>query len=111
MARFRFEQLCNTPLGPGDFIAVAARFHTLMIDDSPALGPEKRDQAKRFATLIDAMYEHKTNLAASYEVAPEQLYPAGDYSFEFERTVSRLTEMKTREFWELSHLGPSALSV
>ena len=110
VARFGFAQLCNRPLGPGDFIAIAARFHTLVIDDIPALGPEKRDQAKRFATLIDSMYEHKTNLVASYETAPENLYPAGDYAFEFERTVSRLTEMKTREFWELTHLGPSALS-
>ena len=107
VARFRFEQLCNRPLGPGDFIAIAARFHTLVIDDIPALGPEKRDQAKRFATLIDSMYEHKTNLVASYEVAPEELYPAGDYSFEFERTVSRLTEMKTEAFWGLAHVASS----
>ena len=71
----------------------ADRFHDLFLDGVPQLGPERRNEAKRFVTLIDALYEAKTRLVALAEVEPEALYPAGDGAFEFERTVSRLREM------------------
>lgn len=93
VARFTFEELCARPLGPADYLMVAETFHTVMIDRAPLLTPDKRDQAKRFVTLIDALYEIKTKLVMSAAVEASNLYPEGDFAFEFQRTVSRLFEM------------------
>jgi cell division protein ZapE len=93
VARFSFEELCAKPLGPADYLMVAETFHTVMIDRAPLLTPDKRDQAKRFVTLIDALYEIKTKLVMSAAVEAANLYPEGDFAFEFQRTVSRLFEM------------------
>jgi len=95
VARFSFEDLCAKPLGAADYLAIAETFHTVLIDDIPALSPAKRNEAKRFVTLIDALYENKVRLICSAEVAAVELYPAGDGAFEFERTVSRLLEMQS----------------
>ena len=95
VARFSFEDLCARPLGAADHLAIAEAFHTVLIDDIPALSPAKRNEAKRFVTLIDALYENKVRLICSAEVEATQLYPAGDGAFEFERTVSRLLEMQS----------------
>lgn len=96
VARFPFEALCARPLGPADYHAVATGFETVMIDRVPVMTPDRRDQAKRFATLIDELYEAKTRLAVSAAAEPSGLYPEGDYAFEFERTASRLVEMRAR---------------
>lgn len=104
VARFSFEELCTRPLGPGDYIAIATHFHTIVIDLIPQMPASRRDWAKRFGTLIDAMYEHKTNLICAMETVPDDLYTDGDYSFEFQRTVSRLTEMRSQEYLDLPHL-------
>ncbi len=93
LARATFEDLCARPLGPQDYLAVAGRFHTLFLDGLPRLGPERRQEAKRLVTLIDALYEARTRLVVLAAAEPEALYPAGDGAFEFERTVSRLREM------------------
>ncbi|MFW5660287.1 MAG: cell division protein ZapE [Oceanicaulis sp.] len=98
VARLSFAELCGRPLGAADYFKLAETFHTVMIDDAPLLTPDKRDQAKRFATLIDQLYEVKTKLVMSAAAEPENLYPQGDYAFEFERTVSRLMEMRSREY-------------
>ena len=98
VARFTFAELCDRPLGPADYLAVAETFHTVMLEQVPRLTPERRDQAKRFATLIDALYEVKTKLVMSAAAAPENLYPQGDYAFEFQRTASRLMEMRSHEY-------------
>ncbi len=95
LARATFDQLCETPLGPQDYLAIAERFHDLFIEDIPLLTPDKRQAARRFVTLIDALYEARTRLVALAAGAPESLYPAGDGAFEFERTVSRLNEMSS----------------
>lgn len=100
-----FEELCAKPLGPGDYLAVASRFHTLFLRNVPKLGPENRNEAKRFVTLIDALYEAKVNFICSAAVAPTDLYTAGDGAFEFERTVSRLMEMQSPEYIALPHQG------
>ena len=97
-----FSELCEQPLGPGDYLEVARCFHTLILKDIPRLGPEKRNEAKRFVTLIDALYEARVNLICSADAPPESLYPEGDGSFEFERTVSRLMEMQSPEYMEMS---------
>ena len=98
VARFTFEDLCDRPLGPADYLALAAHFHTVMIDRTPTLTPERRDQAKRFVTLIDALYDTRAKLVMSAAAEPDKLYPDGDYAFEFQRTASRLMEMRSHEY-------------
>ncbi|MBV8650580.1 MAG: AFG1 family ATPase [Alphaproteobacteria bacterium] len=99
-AWFGFEELCARPLGAIDYLAIAERFHTIILEGIPALVPERRNEAVRFNTLIDTLYEAHANLVASAEVPPEKLYPAGDRAFEFQRTVSRLMEMQSAEYIE-----------
>ena len=98
-----FSDLCEKPLGAGDYLAIAESFHTLLLRGIPKLGPDKRNEAKRFVTLIDALYESKVNLICSAEAPPEELYTEGDGAFEFERTVSRLMEMQSEEYMEIPH--------
>jgi cell division protein ZapE len=98
VARLSFAQLCAGPLGAADYYALAETFHTVMIDGTPLLTQEKRDQAKRFSTLIDQLYEVKTKLVMSAAAEPDGLYPQGDYAFEFQRTVSRLMEMRSHDY-------------
>ena len=101
VARFGFEELCARPLGPADYLEIAERFHTVLLEDIPKLNPSKREEAARFRTLIDALYEAKVKLVASAEAEPEKLYPTGDQSFEFERTASRLMEMRSETYLAL----------
>ncbi len=105
VALVSFDELCAQPLGPGDYLEIAARFHTMMIRDIPKLGPHNRNEAKRFVTLIDALYEAKVNLVCSAAVPPTELYTEGDGAFEFERTVSRLMEMQAADYMALPHQG------
>jgi cell division protein ZapE len=104
VAWFDFEELCARPLGSADYLAIATHFNTVLIDGVPRLSPDLRDQARRFVNLIDALYEHRTTTIIAAEVAPERLYPAGDGSFEFERTVSRLNEMQSVDYLQRPHL-------
>ncbi|MEQ8320172.1 MAG: cell division protein ZapE [Rhodospirillales bacterium] len=106
-----FADMCAKPLGPGDYLAVARRFHTVILKDIPKLGPHNRDVAKRFVTLVDALYEAKTNLICSAAVAPNELYAEGDGAFEFERTVSRLMEMQSVDYISLPHEDEGARGV
>ena len=107
VARLSFDDLCVAARGAADYLALAQHFHTLFIDNIPRLRTDKRNEAVRFVTLIDALYEHKVKLVASADGEPEGLYPAGDGSFEFERTVSRLMEMRAQHYLTLPHLGRS----
>ncbi len=100
MARATFNDLCGKPLGPQDYLAIAKRFHTVFLEDVPKLGPHKRQEARRLVTLIDALYEAKTRLVVLAEAEPEVLYTEGDGAFEFERTVSRLNEMRSQSWLE-----------
>ena len=101
----RFSELCDRPLGAGDYLAFAECFHTLVLADIPRMSPAKRDQAKRFVTLVDALYDAKVKLVCSAEAGPTELYTAGDGAFEFERTTSRLIEMQSPEYMALPHRG------
>jgi len=96
--RASFAELCQQPLGPQDYLAIAERFHTVFLEGVPQLGPQDRNAAKRFVTLVDALYEGKDRLVILAAAAPEQLYPSGDGAFEFERTASRLNEMQSAEY-------------
>jgi cell division protein ZapE len=98
VARFSFRELCARALGAADYLAIAARFHTVLLDGVPRLQREKRNEAKRFVTLIDALYEARTKLVMSADAEPADLYPQGDGAFEFERTASRLIEMRSHEY-------------
>ena len=97
-ARETFQALCERPLGAADYLAVAETFHTLMLDGVPVMGREDRNAAKRFVSLIDALYETRTKLVMSAEAEPAGLYAEGDGAFEFARTVSRLMEMRSEEY-------------
>jgi len=97
-ARLSFDELCRRPLGPADYLELAERFHTILIDHVPRLGPADREAAARFRTLIDALYEAKTKLVASAAAEPQDLYTEGEQAFEFERTASRLAEMRSRDY-------------
>lgn len=94
VARASFDDLCGQPLGPADYLALAEAFDLLILDHVPQLGPANYDRAKRFVTLIDALYEARVRLIASAAAPPDALYPSGTGSFEFERTASRLHEMR-----------------
>ena len=101
VARFTFEELCNRPLGAADYLEIAERFHTVLLENILRLSPSKREEAARFRTLVDALYEAKVKLVASAEAEPQALYPEGDQSFEFERTASRLMEMRSETYLAL----------
>lgn len=104
VARVGFWDLCAKALGAADYIALATHFHTVLIDGVPTMKDELRNEAKRFMTLIDALYEHKVNVVVAAEGPPERLYPEGTHAFEFERTVSRLMEMQSEDYLQRQHL-------
>ncbi len=93
VARASFADLCEAPLGAADYLAIADAVAVLLVDDIPVLGREQAGPAKRFVTLIDALYEAKVKLICAAAAPPEQLFKAGDGAFEFARTASRLHEM------------------
>lgn len=98
IARARFFELCGKPLGAEDYLALAAAVRVLLIDDIPQLGRTNYNEAKRFVTLIDALYEGKVQLICSAAASPEMLYIEGEGNFEFERTASRLREMQSDDW-------------
>jgi cell division protein ZapE len=94
IARISFAELCGAALGAADYLALVQEAKVLMLDDIPLLGRANASEAKRFVTLIDAVYEAQVGFIASAAAVPEALYPSGIGSFEFERTASRLAEMQ-----------------
>ncbi|MFY0635575.1 MAG: AFG1 family ATPase [Vannielia sp.] len=94
VGRASFYELCGRPLGPADYLAIAEAARVLMVDDIPCLGRSNFNEAKRFVTLIDALYEGRVRLICSAADQPESLYLEGEGTFEFERTASRLREMQ-----------------
>ena len=103
VAVFSFKKLCGEARGASDYLSIARRYHTVFMVGIPKLGPENRNEAARFVTLIDALYEHKVKLIATADAEPAELYPEGDGRFEFERTVSRLTEMQSIAYLAEGH--------
>ena len=103
VAVFSFKRLCGQPRGAADYLAIAQTYHTVLMVGIPRMGPEMRNEAARFVTLVDALYENKVKLFVTAAVEPEYLYGAGDGSFEFERTVSRLQEMQSAEYMAEGH--------
>jgi cell division protein ZapE len=98
-ARFTFAELCEAPLGPADYLALAREFRVVFVEHIPILGHERRNEAKRFVLLIDVLYEAHGRLVASAEAPPDALHAEGDHAFEFRRTASRLEEMRSASWW------------
>ena len=93
-----FDTLCGQALGAGDYLAIAKNYHTVFLEHVPVMKYDRRNEAKRMMTLVDALYEQKTKLIVTADAPPEKLYLGQDHSFEFERTVSRLIEMQGEEY-------------
>ena len=107
VARFSFDELCRRPLGAADYLAIAERFHTLVVDNIPTLRPDERNEARRFITLVDALYDMRVKLIASAAAEPADLYcaAAGAEAFEFARAASRLVEMRSVDYLAEPHGG------
>jgi cell division protein ZapE len=105
VARFSFADLCQAPLGPQDYLAIARSFHTVIVDNIPIIKMDQRNEAKRFIILIDALYDQHVKLIASAadEPAALVLIPDGTEAFEFRRTASRLVEMRSSDYLALPH--------
>jgi cell division protein ZapE len=98
VARFSFDALCGASLGPSDYLAIADRFHTILIDHIPQMGPEKSNEARRFTLLIDTLYDRRIKVICSAATRPELLYVSGDNAAPFRRTASRLLEMQSVDY-------------
>lgn len=105
VAMAHFMDWCARPMGAADFLCIADNFHTVIVAEIPRMGPDSRDKAVRFVTMIDTFYERKVKFVCSAAANPGGLYPEGDGSFEFQRTVSRLMEMQSPEYLNLDHIA------
>jgi len=103
VAVFSFKRLCVEPKGAPDFLAIARNYHSVIVVAIPQMGPDMRNEAARFVTLIDALYEQGVKLIATADADPIDLYEAGDGRFEFDRTVSRLMEMQSEDYLARGH--------
>ncbi len=99
----KFDALCRTALGASDYLALAGRYHALLLENTPILTDEDRNETLRFVALIDALYEHKTLLAMSAAAEPDALCRARDVAFRFRRTASRLVEMRSATYRARQH--------
>ena len=105
VARFSFEELCDRPLAAADYLAIARRYHVMMIDDIPLMGLAMRDEARRFTVLIDTLYDEGVKLICSAAALPGGLFPDGDSAGGFWRTVSRLMEMLSADYLDRAREG------
>ncbi len=104
VARFAFDALCGQPLGAADYLAIAREYHTVVLAGVPAFDAENRMEGARFATLIDVLYDHHVRLVCSAAAEPDALYAAGGRNPATDRTVSRLMEMRARDYLDQAHL-------
>jgi cell division protein ZapE len=100
---FSFATLCEGPRSQVDYLELACRFAVVMVSDVPRLTADMGNAARRFTWLVDVLYDHRVKLLLSAAVPAAELYLAGPNSRDFARTVSRLTEMRTREYMALPH--------
>ena len=108
VAVFSFKRLCGEARGAADYLKLAQTYHTVILVGIPQMGPENRNEAARFVTLIDALYENKVKLFATAAAEPQELYEKGAKGnqggrFEFDRTISRLKEMQSADYLALGH--------
>jgi cell division protein ZapE len=105
---FSFATLCEGPRSQVDYLELARRFAVVIVSDVPLLSPEMGNAARRFTWLVDVLYDHRVKLLLSAAVRAAELYVAGPNSQDFARTVSRLIEMRTREYMALPHQAGDA---
>lgn len=108
VAQFGFGDLCEQPLGPADYWSIACQFQTIILLDIPQLSANDRNAAKRFATLIETLYEQRTKLVCSAAVSPDEIYVDGDGAGIFQRVASRLEEMQSEAYLSEPHRPASA---
>jgi cell division protein ZapE len=99
---FDFKWLCGGPRSQNDYLELASRFHTIILSNVPQMSPRLASEARRFTWLVDVLYDRRVKLIMSAAVPPEQLYTEGPLAHEFPRTVSRLSEMQSKEYLELA---------
>lgn len=104
VAWFDFSELCDGPRGKADYIELARRYHTVMISGIPVFGVDEADIVRRFTWLIDEFYDRRVKVIVSAAAPPEELYPYAEGGDQFQRTISRLTEMQTRDYLSEPHL-------
>ena len=104
VAWFPFHDLCGKPLGAADYLEIATHYETVILDGVPVFTEALRNEAKRFMTLIDALYEHRVCAVITAAAAPERLQEGKSHAFEFQRTVSRLMEMQSIDYLSRRHL-------
>lgn len=100
IARFTFAYLCEQPHGAEDYLAIAGRFHTIFLEGVPKMGYDRRNEVKRLMNLIDVLYDNNVRLVMTADASPDKLYYGKDHAFEFDRTISRLTEMQSVQYLE-----------
>ena len=106
MAWFEFAELCETHRSQNDYIEIARRFHSVLLENVPMFDQYKEDSARRLINLIDVFYEHNVKLIISAEQTPPELYTGRNpqVKFEFDRTVSRLAEMQSKDYLAKGHI-------
>lgn len=103
MAWFDYAALCEGPRGSSDYIEIAQEFHTVLLGDIPVLTAGNDDAARRFVTLVDELYDRHVNLVCTADAAPPALYVGQRLVAAFERTASRLIEMRSAQYLALEH--------
>src|SRR3546814_7483564 len=103
MAWFDFAALCEGPRGASDYIEIAREFHTVLLGKVPVMDAHMDDAARRFVTLVDELYDRNVNLVCTSAAAPPALYAGERLAGAFERTTSRLIEMRSDEYLARGH--------
>jgi len=101
---FEFRTLCGGPRSQNDYLEIARGYHTVLLSHIPQMTRHQASEARRFTWLIDVFYDHRVKLIATADCAADALYTEGTQAGEFARTVSRLTEMHSREYLALPHI-------
>ena len=103
IAWFEFDILCGAPRAAPDYIELAHEYHTIIVSNVPVMDENMDDKARRFIYLIDELYDHSVKLFISADATPEKLYTGDMLKFAFNRTSSRLIEMRSKEYLEKPH--------
>jgi cell division protein ZapE len=105
---FDFATLCGGPRSQNDYLELARDHHTVLLSGIPQMGPNQASEARRFTWLIDVLYDHRVKLVATAAAEAHLLYPEGQHANEFQRTASRLIEMRSHEYLASGHIVAEA---